>query len=294
MRWSADADRIEFFLDDRLAPSRPAIAYVFYDPRCADRLHVNLLRHDVPVCDIKLMHAGHPAGVDLAEIGLLSAAVLDIVNGKFDATTFERLARTRRRNSGKYLANLSGGLSECRFALQFRLARAAVAAAPHRPDYAEHLAILLDEAGSYEEANQLYQRSIIGHNSNPLRLKRYSSFLMRHGKLVHAIKFARAAHEAAPNSIEAHRHLARLLSMSGDYQEAQDMFRRAAALGRSMHRSVMPSTKVLRLQLAATVMPMSVYAITQKAICAVARRRRTIRQRRLQAHLDRHGKAARE
>jgi tetratricopeptide (TPR) repeat protein len=249
-RWSREAARIRFIHDDNPRPASVR-AYVFYDPHDDDAMHADLFRRDVPVHDIKLNHAGHPAGTFLAETGLLSTTILDIIGGRFDATAFASAARVGRRNSGKYLITLAQRVSQARYSSKLALARAAVAAAPDQSPYIGYLALLLDHAGFNDEADRSYLAATALAPEDTHLLERHSHLLARGRQFARAVRVARAWSVAAPQSAGAQRHLAGLLAVEGNYQAARQAWHRASAIQQKGPGSPWPLPMMIHARLLA-------------------------------------------
>ena len=181
-RWLDHGRRLRFLWDEEVDAASLEAAYVFYDPRDLDRLHVEALAGRYPVRALPLRHAGHPAGAHLAESGLLGPAVTAMIEGRFDAAAFEAELRGARRRSGQYHFTLAHRQPAHRRRTALRLAEEAARLGPHAAPYVGLHGRLLAEAGEMVEAERLQRRAIELEPGYPRLRVDLAAFLSRQGR----------------------------------------------------------------------------------------------------------------
>ncbi len=212
-RWRAEAKSVHFLKWPEVAT--PPLVIAIFDPHNLDALHVERWVAERPVLRVALPYSGHPAGAYLAELGLLSRTVLDILSDRFDPVAFAREVRTRRRTSGRYYCSLSEAQPPWRRGLRLRLMRRAVLTASNSTQYTSQLAILLYRAGQDGEAEQFHRRAMRLSGNAPIFAFRYSLFLQRVGQFDRALAAARIAADGHPTSVAIQRHVCRLSLLAG-------------------------------------------------------------------------------
>ena len=208
-RWQAEARRIRFGPHPTHRRGPPAV--IIHDAHGADSQHAKKLATVYPVTAAAIPHCGHPSGTFLAETGLLTSAIADILAGRFDPADLLREARARRRRSGKYLSTLSERQPQSRRRLKIALARLAQRTVTDTPYYASRLAGLLYRAGALEEAEALHRQALDMDPSDALLIYRLSLFLRRLSRFSEALELAVRAVAADPASAGLRRHLAQLV-----------------------------------------------------------------------------------
>lgn len=180
-RWTRDAARLEFSVEERLSPHFVRKGYVFYDPYDPDRLHVDLFREHMEVVSVAIPWAGHPVTGYLAQTHLLSGSVLEIINETFDATKVSIQARQRRRSAAQRYQVLSRRAR--RLETRTILARKALELAPDNFFSLIDLSSLLAEQHQFAEAEDCLARATKVAPSHPLLLYRLSEIRERQGEL---------------------------------------------------------------------------------------------------------------
>lgn len=186
-----------------LAPGHGSNAvrpYVFFDPHDLDARHMRLIAAAYPrAVAIPLPHAGHPVGPYLDETGLLTAAILDIAHGRFQAAPFVAKARRARSTSSQYLFTLARRLGPAHRAAKIALIRKAIAM---RDDatYRLYLGTLLEMGGDIEAAEAEGLRALALLPDHAVSLYARATFLMRRGRLAEAGPIAATLVERWPEN----------------------------------------------------------------------------------------------
>jgi lysophospholipase L1-like esterase/pimeloyl-ACP methyl ester carboxylesterase len=205
-RWLNEARRIKFRWEGD-CPLAEHVGYIFYDPFDVDAQHFALFSEAFNVKSIRLPHAGHPAGAYLAETGMISRAILDIVHETFDPVSLERQVRRKRRRSGQYLYTLSRRVSHRRSQLRLKLSRMAVEANPSSAAYISNLAAMLTQLGHVREAEHEHRRAIALSPGHPVMMHHYATFLREIGDFSRARALAQEVVALAPQVAVFQAHL---------------------------------------------------------------------------------------
>lgn len=229
-RWN-ESNRI-LFLNER--PSRISAiheAIVFYDPHVReDRLHVDMIAQDTPVTRVRVPYAGHSTGLYLSELHLMGESVIDIIEGRFNSSDLERIARRRRREVGKYFDNLASLVGKRRPALALHFARLALERRADNSLYRHNLAEQLTRNGLLEEA-EIIQRSALERDPHSLPfLKHLITILGRRGALDQALIEAEKLVELGPDNPDNHHYLADVHAKRGNLSAAAEAERMAVLL----------------------------------------------------------------
>lgn len=238
-RWRHEAERIDF-LHDHIAELRPASRqiYVVYDNRNAlDSQHVARIAQSVALTEVGLAFAGHPAAAGLAETGLLSRMVRQMIVGDFDAPALAAEFAERSPATAAYLASQAAMLPDDQVQEKLRLMRRVVELRPGGV-YSHQLSDLLSRSGAHDEALTI-QRSLIAGYGDLAELN-YSLALTleRAGRLSEAIEAARAALAGAADSATAWLLCGRLLAEGGEPAEAETCMRKAIELAPSAPEAI--------------------------------------------------------
>jgi tetratricopeptide (TPR) repeat protein len=187
-RWKYDSDRIDFSLERMLKAPFVDTAYIVYDPHDADRRHADMFRRRTRVIDVRLPNAGHPATGAIAQAGLLTDLVLDVVHDRLDIDEVARRMLERHEGNPQFHYVMSGRARGRRA----RLAHAARAAAmaPWDIGLAAHYASLLSTARRFEEAEIAFARAASIAPDHPLLLYKLTEFHQRRGDVESAIETA--------------------------------------------------------------------------------------------------------
>jgi tetratricopeptide (TPR) repeat protein len=187
-RWKYDSDRIDFSLERMLKAPFVDTAYIVYDPHDADRRHADMFRRRTRVIDVRLPNAGHPATGAIAQAGLLTDLVLDVVHDRLDIDEVARRMLERHEGNPQFHYVMSGRARGRRA----RLAHAARAAAmaPWDIGLAAHYASLLSTARRFEEAEIAFARAASIAPDHPLLLYKLTEFHQRRGDIESAIDTA--------------------------------------------------------------------------------------------------------
>jgi hypothetical protein len=187
-RWKSDSDRIDFSLERTLRAPFVETAYIVYDPFDADRRHAELFRRRTRVIDVRLPNVGHPATGAIAESGLLTDLVVDVVNDRLDVAAMTRRVLEAHEGSPQHHYVMSGRACLRRN----RLAHAARAAAmaPEHFGFVAHYASLLAAAGRFEEAQIAFARAAAVAPDHPVLLYKLTEFHERRGDVESAIEAA--------------------------------------------------------------------------------------------------------
>ena len=182
-RWIGDGARIDFHLERRGIAFTPK-CFVFYDPRDADRLHVDLFRAGTELIDVPIPIGGHPCTTILAETHLLRPLILQILRtGEID--DFQTQYRAARRRSPQFFFNLSMAAKRPR-------ARALLAERAYRldncPMYASHYGQMLAFDGRFNEARALMRSALESEPDNLIIKYRHSESLEAEGDLASALE----------------------------------------------------------------------------------------------------------
>lgn len=126
--WTIERNAIPQFWDE--VGRLHCDVFAFYDPKTSDRHHVEYVARQATVQHITLPFAGHPAGSFLNDLGLLSEAVIDIAEGRFDRPLFMQRVRERRKSSANYICALSQTMLRRNSRTKLSLAKRCEAMAP--------------------------------------------------------------------------------------------------------------------------------------------------------------------
>ena len=174
--------------------------YVFFDPLDLDARHAAQILRSYPLGQpIALPHAGHPAAPYLAETGLLTGAIVDLAEGRFDPKAFALAARRERRRSSQYLFTLARRLGPHHQAAKVALVQMAIAA---RDDaaYRLYLATLLELAGDIAAAEVQLKLADGLLPDYPVIRYAQASFLMRRGRAHEAREILAALVRQSPEN----------------------------------------------------------------------------------------------
>jgi len=194
---------------------------IFYDPfNTFDRQHVKRITQDTSVIEAAIPYSGHMAGVYLAEVGMLAKGILEILNGSFDAGSFSRLARKRRRESAKYYEVLSN-LARCRhpkWALFFAQQAVEICSSDAGP--AHNLAEYHKERSEYEEAEFWEHKAIQLDPSNLLYQKFLAIIFLEKKESIRCRAILEKLIEAVPEEADYFHLMALSFRIEGKFSEA--------------------------------------------------------------------------
>ena len=201
-RWRALRRNIEPIVEAAFPQKNASCRVIhFYDSRDADREHARLIAEHTPTTHVRLPHGGHPAGVILAETGLLPSAILNIIEGTFDPGFCEQKVRARRRSSGQYLFTLARRLLPIHARAKLFLAEAAVKASGGL-EYMIYLALLLEKAERLDEAETQFKQAMAISPPHPNAIRALCLFMLRRGRVEEAAGLALKLVEADPDCAE--------------------------------------------------------------------------------------------
>jgi hypothetical protein len=229
-RWN-ESRTIDFLIERQQSITPVARTIVFYDPMDRrDRLHVERIAADTPVTPIAIPFAGHATGVYLAELGMLSVALLSILDDRFDPEAFMATARQRRREAAKYFAVLSShcGPHQAKWALS--LARQAVVVQPADAGHMHNLAERHAALGNFVEAAAWEDQAALHDPGSLLYRKTRALHLLRHGDTAGSRKILLELVSNQPRVAEYHDLVARTLSRERRFGDAIGFARKAVAL----------------------------------------------------------------
>lgn len=220
-RWS-EAKLIKFIYDAgaKLEPVSDAI--VFYDPYDVnDRKQIALIKADIAITEIQLPHAGHSAGIFLAELALLAESVIAIMNDDFSASEIALAARARRKEASKYYATLAKRAAR-RGHLNWAvsLAKTASAKNPTHGIYINNAAKLIAKTGDIGDA-AFWQRRALSLYPDHIEFSiDLSDLLLRTDAYAEVIDICDRVLEKHPDEGMAHYHRAKSLLLCGRHGEA--------------------------------------------------------------------------
>jgi tetratricopeptide (TPR) repeat protein len=197
-RWLFDARAVDFSIEANFDDGFVERAYIFYDPRDADRLHVEQFRNKTQVLPVPVVNGGHPCTTMLAEIGLLQAVVGDIAAGEFDPNSFAHRLKVSRKRSAQLFYNISKNIR--RPADQVRFARMAAELRPDVLRFLAHLGAVLIFAGDLAESKQVLDRALALDPEDQSTFYRLSEYYEAAGDLDRAIAIMDDLTRAYPHS----------------------------------------------------------------------------------------------
>ena len=228
-RWG-QAQRAIRFVDAIDGPVRSGcVPTIVYDPRSIDRLHVARFRDDIPIAEIRIPHAGHPATTYALEAGLLRQMLFDLLDDTLDVRATEAALRARRGTLPLYFSLLADAQPTWRPRTSVALARRAAEMAPKSAVAHHYLAMRLAAAGAYAEAGTAHRASI-ALARDPVFLSAYSATLRAAGDLPAALAAAREAEAVFPTSVDLKYRTAEILAAQGDHEGVLRSFRELAAM----------------------------------------------------------------
>ena len=187
-RWRYDSERIDFTLERTLTAPFVKTAYIVYDPRDADRRHAELFRRRTRVIGVPLANVGHPATGALAEAGLLSELMLDVIADRFDAGELARRMSLEQKTTPQFYLVMSQRARSVR--AQVAYAGKAAAMAPNHFGLIAHHASLLAARGRFAEAEIAFARASALMPDSPFLLYKLTEFHEQRGDLKSAIEAA--------------------------------------------------------------------------------------------------------
>lgn len=155
--WTLERDAIPQFWDE--IPEVKCDVFAFYDPKTSDKNHVDYIARHATVHRIKLPFAGHPAGSFLNDLGLLSQAVIDIAERRFDQPLFMQKVRERRKSSSNYICALSQTMLRRNIRTKLHLARISEQMAPDGW-FKAYVAMVEASMGNPDKAELYFQKAI--------------------------------------------------------------------------------------------------------------------------------------
>ena len=183
-RWLADALRIRFCLEAMSIRFVPR-AFIFYDPRDDDRLHVDLFRGHTEVVDIAVPLGGHPCISMLSETDLLRPILLRLLETGESPDNLMSGFRAARLTSPDFFYQLSVRAKRPR--AKTLLAERAYKLDP-TPALAGHYGLMLAEEKCFEKARNVFNWALAKEPDNLQVLYRYSHMLEAEGDMVGALQ----------------------------------------------------------------------------------------------------------
>ncbi|MBM9400466.1 hypothetical protein JUN65_02505 [Gluconacetobacter azotocaptans] len=227
-RW--DESRIISFVTEKKQPieAGPEII-IFYDPfDVNDRRHVEKIKSDVCVTEIRLPHAGHSAGVYLSELSLLRESIISILEDNFEFKKIEDEARSRRREASKYFATLSKRAARRgHFNWAVSLAKRASDKNPTNAFYINVASKLIAQAGDIGDAAYWQRRAVSMDPESILYRIDLSHLLLQTDSFSEVVQICNSILQDVPNEPRALYYRARSLLKSGLLQEAYESARSA-------------------------------------------------------------------
>ncbi|WP_133864742.1 tetratricopeptide repeat protein [Azorhizobium sp. AG788] len=231
-RWKRAAEGLRFPFDAEPV-RREAMAYLFYDPRTADRRHARLIGREMPVCHVRLPHAGHPCLPLLREMGLLGPTVEAVVRGTFDPQALEAEVRERSDRSPRYLMHKALALPRVLRGRRVRLLDRALALAPDDPWVSLTYGWVLASHRDWDKADARFRKALALSPDDPSLLYVYRRFLERAGRHAEALAVQEAIVHRFPEAIA---HVAELDRVRAQQARKGLLKRLIAALpGRGSH-----------------------------------------------------------
>lgn len=206
-RWSKDAARIRFIHGDSWTNVRAQVVAI-YDNRGIDLRHVILYRRFVRLFEIGLPYAGHNPAQFLQSLGLFQDLIAGLLGEHFDAASFRRTFRKKRKISPEYFFNLAKTARHPPRALA--LLDNALRLAPGRVHMIGHRANILLALGRLEEAESTLRRALAIAPKEGWLHHALAIVLRRQGRLETAVQEAERAVHLAPGEPEHRDLLARM------------------------------------------------------------------------------------
>jgi tetratricopeptide (TPR) repeat protein len=230
-RWSQDSDRIQWLaeidgpIQSRIRP------LIIYDPATEDSRHLALIEGDIAVSKVKLRNSGHPTTTVMADSGVLSALLVEMLAGEVDPRELAARLRRERRKSSTYLATVAERQPTWRSRTALALARQAYRINPANLVAITALAAVLLKAGEQDEPLGLLKRAYeIKDGEDPHVAHHYASALSQTGRHDEAITVARRATAKTPHLAHLHAWESGILWASDATDEAIQAIDRAIAL----------------------------------------------------------------
>lgn len=231
-RWPQDSRRINFLpsLDGKISCS--IIPLVIYDPTGLDEIHARLIARDTPIKTLPIRYSGHPSTTFLAETGLLSKTLFDLLTRSLDVDALRREIRIKRHESTVYLSQLAHASRKGRADRSLRIARHAVDLDPTSPLALTNLAKLLSAQNKHDEALELHSKAAVLTNNYFTYMIGYADALAAAGRYTEALSYARRVTKVTEAGVLAnirgwHGLIARA---AGEIEEAEAAFKTAIDL----------------------------------------------------------------
>ena len=220
-RWLDHGQRIAFLWEAPAAQdSALRTAWVFYDPKDLDRLHVEALAADYPIRPLAIRNGGHPVGGYLAETGLLASTVIAMIEGAFDPEAFAALVREARPRSGQYHFTMAHRQPPHRLSTALRLSSEAVRLSPSAGPYLSLHARLLEQAGDAAAAEALHHRAIALEPGYPRLRVELAAMLSRAGREAEAADLVREIHTFEIDEASVYARACLTLFLAGEFDAA--------------------------------------------------------------------------
>lgn len=225
-RWSSEQKGINFCIDE--SPTTSGKIIVIYDPaNCHDRMHVELIRSQIVIDELRLRHSGHTVPDTLNQMKLLKLLLQEVSRGTFSAQKFAQEFRERRSTSSEYLKHLSThGRSVWR---QVRVLSEARRLEPSSPSILAFLGDAMVKLRRYEEARTLFTEAVTLQPNNAWLHSRLGNVELKLAAnlLESALQSAERAVQHASHFPWFHFQLGKVLEQKSDKKAAMDAYRRA-------------------------------------------------------------------
>lgn len=225
-RWNEDLTYIESFRESRINHSGKI--FIIYDPGdLKDRAHVDLIKCEAPVEEIKLRNASHAAPNTLNQMKILKEILKLAVYDTFDASIIRDLYKKNRALSCNYFRNLSTrGLNRHR---KLMCLRRAEELEPNDSEVIAYIGDFFMQEGLLDQAKPYYSKALSLNPENAWLAARLSNLEFSIAKigLMKSLSIAELAVKNAPNFPWFHHQIGEIYESVGNYHDAKLSYARA-------------------------------------------------------------------
>lgn len=231
-RWLSDSRRIRFLREADGKIRSNVRTLVAFDPRTADGLHVDLIKRDISIEELRAPYTGHPVATFLSETGILRPLVLCSLDGSIAVDSARLAIRSSRGSSSVYYASLSNYCTRRSPDRAIRFSRRAVELKPDSPLALLSLARALLASGDVNGAIATCEKMVALSGRDYHYLVPLADALSAAGRYEEALIVAREAVAMGDNMLSPNLNawVGLIASSAGRREEARTALMRAHRL----------------------------------------------------------------